>query len=1029
MANLRGILVALLLGVAAANSSATLAQNAAADGDAALRSAQQLFNTSKWAEAARAFDDFRIRFPQHPQAVHAPFNIAEAQVQLGEYDKARTLLADYLDVEIDDEHKALALFRLGECSFFLNEYDRAEKDLVLFQSQFPNHEKDAYVMAYLGDIYLEPQHLNAQAAKQLFQKGLDKYKAMKGKDAARQKEIARIVEECRLGLGRAQAALGETPQAISIFKSMADNAQNPLASDARIRLGRLYYDAQRYNDAVAALKPFEKAAKSPNRNWGLYWLTRTYLDRGQKNDDQLAVAALKLIAITDSPEEPPVAAVAYFKGETARVAGQLDYALERFEKAFYDYPESEWADDALLGAIRVAFEKQDFRKVTVDYLAIASQQFSASPLYPYMDQLVGQAFLKSEKYTDAQSTFLQLTQKYPRGGEPNAQDEGVALPVTFTNDNWLFLALAEIGLQQPDRALAALKKIAPTSGAGSADFAMAVNAAEGHANVLLGNYRDAIRPLQEYLKVRSHDLDAPRYLELLAECQIMEKQAAAAQRTIDQLRSIDPEEVGGEEVLLQAEQRLAVLAAKQKEKELARYVYTLLTFPSNPREYKDFGAEGLARLEAGKPPVDGGSVVDSSPAPGRGGEQAAFALFKNGIREEQLGDHNKALEHFETVYTDYATTPEAPKALLAAGRILDRGKKDAEAAKLLRRLVDEYEDFPQLDLAWYRLGWTLVESKNLEGGQQAFRRVAEHYRDSSLWADAAYRVAEYESAAGQRDTANRLLDEILRESEKSDNPTRLLDHVLYLKAQNALQDHKWTVVENLAARLMNETPDSPLKLSAQYLFAEAAYKNQDWEQAEERFTALAQAANGRTETWLPIAPLRLAQIKAWNKQWTAALADAEEIQRAYPRFERMQEVDYLMGRCLAQMGKFGEARRHFDNVIAADEGKRSEAAAMSQWMIGETYFRQGKTKENYTLAIGAYDKVLQGYRQAYWKSLALLQIGKCFLQLGNQKEAGVALNRFISDFPNSPYRDQAEKLLKSSLTRSAVTRGAGTSYR
>lgn len=1033
MANLRGLFVALFIVAFVAIASAPLiAQTAPADGDAALRTAQQLFNAGKWAEAARAFEDFQIRFPQHPQAVNAPFNIAEALVQLGDFDKARPLLADYVSGEVDQEHKALALFRLGECSFFLNEYDRARKDLELFQSQFPNHDKDSYVIEYLGDIFLDPAAPDGAAAKQLFQKGLDKYKAKKGKDTAQQKEIARITEVCRLGLARAHAALGETPQAISIFKQMAENPTNPLASDARIRLGRLYYDAQRYGEAITALKPFEKAAKSPNRNWGLYWLGRSYLDRADKGDERSATDTFKLMAITNSPDEPPTAAVAYFKGEAARVSGQLDYAIERYELAAYDYPDSEWADDAFLGAMRVALEKQDYRKVTVDYLSTAVQQFSTSPLYPYMDQLVGQAFLKTEKYTDAQSTFAQLTQKYPRGGDPTAPAEEATPPTSFTNDNWLYLALAEIGLSKPEKALAALKRIEPTSGAGSADFAMAVSAAEASANVSLGNYRDAIPALQQYLQVRSNDYDAPRYLELLSQCQIMEKQSPAAQRTIEELRKLDPDEVGGEEVILKIEQRLAVLAAKQKEKELARTLYTWLTFRDNPQVYKDFGEDGLARLDAGKPPVDGENVADSAPISGRAEEQAAFGLFQAGIREEQLGDNEKALGSFVSVYTNYASTPEAPKALLAAGRILDRGQKDAEAAKLLRRLVSEYAQFPQIDLAWYRLGWTLVESGDLNGGQDAFREIVDEYRDSTLWADAAYRVAEFESAVNRRDEANRLLDEILRDSEKTDNPTRLLDHVLYLRAQNALQDQKWTVVESLAAQLLKDTPDSPLKLSAQYLAAEAAYKNRDWEKAHQRFTALARDASGRNESWLPIAPLRLAQIMAWNAKssadWQDTLEAADDIQRRFPNFDRMHEVDYLMGRCQVQLGNFTAARKHFENVIALDDGNRGEAAAMSQWMIGETYFRQGKMPENYEKAINAYDKV-RTYRHAHWQALALLQIGKCYLQLGNSEKADRALKTLIAEFPSSPYKADAEKLLKSKLSPSSANRGSRTNYR
>ncbi len=1034
MANLRSIgrlFFLFFVAFASIFPGVSFAQTAGADGNAALAAAEKLYNAGKWQEAVRAYEDFQIRFPQHPQAVNAPFEMAESLVQLGEYEKARNLFIEYSDKATTEDKKALTLFRIGECSFFLNDFDRSQKDLTTYRSLYPNHDKDAYALAYLGDILLLPDNPDAAAAKKLFQEGLAIYSKKAGKNAAETSEFKKVTEECRLGLGRAQAAGGEVPQAISTFKQMADNPQNPLAAEARIRLGRLYYDGRRYGEAISALTPFVKAPKTngpnPNRNWGLYWLGRTYLDRDNQGDGLLAVNTLKLIEIPkETAEDPPVAAVAYYLGEAYRTEGQFDLATKRFEKTFIDYPESEFADDAFLSAMRVAFEKQDYKKVTGEYFPVASQQFSSSPLYPYMDQLVGQVFLKTEKYIDAQSTFETLTQRFPKGGDPaKAVGEETILPTAFTNDNWLFLALSEIGLRRADKALAAIKKIEKSSGEPGGDFEMAVTAAEANANVLLGKYREAIAPLQEYLRVRGNDVDAAHYYELLALCQIMDKQPKPALKSIEQLRKLEPEKIGGVETILKSEQKLAVAAAKQNEKDLARNLYTSLTFRDNPREYIEFGEDGLARLDSGRAPLEGENVAEAIPLSGRADEQAAFTLFQEGIRAEELSDFDKALDNYVTVYTNHATTAEAPKALLAAGRILDRGQKDAEAAKVLRRLVDEYADFPQLDLAWYRLAWTLVESGELKSSQSAFLEIVEAYPQSTLWADAAYRVAEYESASGRRDVANKLLDDILRQSGSSASPTRLLDHVLFLRAQNALAEHKWTIVEKNAAQLLSDTPESPLALSAQYLSAEAAYKSRDWKTAQERFAALAKNAEGRTEAWLPIIPLRQAQILAWRQKWQDAYDAADELAQAYPNFDRMHEVEYLMGRCLMQVPNFTGARKHFDRVIAGDDGKRSESAAMSQWMIGETYFRQ----KEYEKAINAYNKVQESYRFPYWQSVAMLQIGKCYLQLGDQAKASTVLGDMVSRFPKSPYAAEAEKLRKSAMSQSAVTRGAGAVYR
>jgi TolA-binding protein len=1033
MANLRGIIWLFLavIGVIAL-PCASWAQQTPANGDDALKAAEQLFNADRHAEAVRAFTDFQTRFPQHPQAVNAPFNIAESLVQLGEYEQARALLNEYYEVAPTDRNKALALYRLGECSFFLNDFDLAKRHLELFRSQYPNHDKDPYAIGYLGEILLSVDHRDIPAAKKLFQEGFAYYSKAAAKNEQQKAKYLETAQECRLGLGQTHAVAGEIPQAIAIFEQMAKDTKNKFTNDARVRLGKVYYESGRFADAIATLKQFEKAPKSANRNWGLYWLGRSYLDRNAKGDAALSVATLKLVDSRDAPEdETIVAPTTYYLGEAYRRNGELDNAVKRYEKVYYDYAESEWADDAFLSAMRVALERQEYQRVTVDYLATSAQQFTESGLYPYMEQLVGQAFLKSGKFKDAQSTFTNLTRQFPKGDiEPDPKNKD-SLPIAFTNDNWLFLALSEIGLRSPDRALAALQKISRDNEESGDDFELAVNAAEANANVLLGRFRDAIAPLQAYLKERGGDSDAPSYFELLARCQIMDNQPAAALRTIEQLRSLDLETIGGEEPILKAEQALAVAAAKQGQKELAAKLYTYLTFPRNPQAYKDFGEDGLARLAEGKPPPSGEVVADGFPVSDRAEEQAAYVLLQEGLRAEEQGDVNRALENFKAIYTEHRNSEEAPMALLSAGRINDREGNDKEAAILLTQLVSEYANFPQLDLAWYRLGWTLVESDDLEGSQNAFRNLVDTYHQSALWADAAYRVAEFESQKGNRDEANRLLDDILRHADAERNPTKLLDHVLYLRAQNALVDKKWTVVEGYVTQLIEETPNSPLALSAQYLAAEAAYKNRQFDQAQKLFAALAKDAEGRTESWLPIIPLRQAQILAWRggEYWRDAYDAAVEVKTLYPDFDRMHEVEYLLGRCQSQLGKFSEARKHYTRVIELDRGKRGESAAMSQWMIGETYFRQGGDASNYKKAIDAYDEVRQRYRYPYWQSAALLQIGKCYLHLGNEKLANAAFDDLIANYPTMTFAQKAKSLRKASLNRSAASRGGSERFR
>jgi TolA-binding protein len=53
------------------------------------------------------------------------------------------------------------------------------------------------------------------------------------------------------------------------------------------------------------------------------------------------------------------------------------------------------------------------------------------------------------------------------------------------------------------------------------------------------------------------------------------------------------------------------------------------------------------------------------------------------------------------------------------------------------------------------------------------------------------------------------------------------------------------------------------------------------------------------------------------------------------------------------------------------------------WLIGETYFLQ----KEYVAAVSAYSNVVQGFQDAKWKALAMLQAGKCYEIVGQTQDA------------------------------------------
>jgi TolA-binding protein len=160
---------------------------------------------------------------------------------------------------------------------------------------------------------------------------------------------------------------------------------------------------------------------------------------------------------------------------------------------------------------------------------------------------------------------------------------------------------------------------------------------------------------------------------------------------------------------------------------------------------------------------------------------------------------------------------------------------------------------------------------------------------------------------------------------------------------------------------------------------------------------------------MAMVPLRRAQSLALQNRWADAYAIVAQIAAAFPNFEQQYEVDYLLGRCLANQADFEGARQAYQRVILSPAGAKTETAAMAQWMIGETFFHQ----KNYETALREYLRLEILYAFPTWQAGALLQAGKCRERLGEDKEAAALYQRILKTYPKTTFAEEAARRLKS----------------
>jgi cellulose synthase operon protein C len=361
---------------------------------------------------------------------------------------------------------------------------------------------------------------------------------------------------------------------------------------------------------------------------------------------------------------------------------------------------------------------------------------------------------------------------------------------------------------------------------------------------------------------------------------------------------------------------------------------------------------------------------------------------------------------------DYPQAAELPDALLAAARLHDERQQDREAEELLARLVKDHPNYARLDAALYTRAWVALDLQRETDAVRHFATLHKDHRESRFWADATYRLADLHVRQRRMAEATALLEELLA----SNPPAGLVPLVLFMQGQAAALDGRWKDVGPPLLRIVRDFPQHEHRLVAEYWLAEADYRTGNLRDAGVRLADLSTRLEGRSDAWLPMIPLRQAQVLAHDKRWAEATAVAETIATRYPDFPQQYEVDYLLGRALGAQGQFDEARAAYERVVKSTVGGRSETAAMAQWMIGETYFQQ----ENYEAAIKAYHRCERLFAYQHWQAASLLQAGKCHETQGHWADAIGLYAQVIKQYQDTTFAKDAAQRLRVAQQRAAA---------
>ena len=951
------------------------------------------------------------------EADDARYGLGNSLLFLGKYADARRELDAFLATAPDHPGAPIARFRAGEAAYFVGDLAAARAALEAFTAGNPGHRLLESAWPRLGDVYTRledwPKALHAYETALTLRKegpsadrsrlGLGRALAATGEaDAARGvfRELAGrenhdVADRARLELGRLEAASGHAAEAAEAFGALAQaSPRGPLAAEARLGRGEALVKLGRRDEAEALLKPLAAEASQAIAVPASYALGCSQLAGGRNDEARETLDE----ALKRHPGAALAPALMYRAAEAARRAGQSDDARARFRAMVKEFPKDPWSPNALIQAADLALRAHDAG--AGELAGSFAQAYPGHRLLPQARLIEARAALDSGKAAEA----IPLLKEALAAEKPDAETADSAR---------YYLVMAYRAAGEKDKAAEALDELtakAPAAGPTGEDSRFRL----GQAQVLAGRYRDAIAPLEAYLKGRPDGEAAENALAYLAWAKSELGQAEAAGADLKTLADRFPRG----KTLAPTRVRLAEAAFAAKSypaaAELFRPVAEGDDLALRPRAQSGLGWALLLDGKAAEAAAAFGALLSATPED----PLAPEAALARGRALDEAGKPDEALAAYQSLLEKYPKAKEAAPGALARARLLAKAGHPAEAADGFAKYLEEHPggEPDGLDALLAEEGWALLDAGKSAEADKAFDRLLGEFPESPRAAEARLNLAESAYQAKDYDRVGGYLAPLVAEGATAEPAT--VQAALYRLGRTRVESKDWKGASEAFGRLVEGYPDGSFRREARFWQAEAAFQAGDAKEAEAAFGALAAEplpAGAAPEPWLATVRLRGVQSLVLLERWSEALAAAEALAASVPAdYAPRAEIDYARGRSLQGLARFDEARDAYQAVIDARKG--GDLAARAQLMRGETFFHQ----QQYQEAGREFLKVDILYHAPRWQATALLEAGKVYERLDKWADAAELYKKLQARFPADPAAAEAGRRLEAAAAHAAA---------
>ncbi len=989
-----------------------------------------LYRGGRWQLAAETFGKFLQDFPDHERRSLARLYYGLSLSSLERYAEARPQFVAYIEAEGASPQAADARYRLGECSYYLKEYETAIVQLNEFLEKHAQHSLVDWASLFLGDSYIGLQQ---------WDKAETVLKSLIAKPAT-----ATVLPDARFALARTAEALKKGDDAMLLYQQVAEDRKSPLAPRAMARIGTLYFNQQKYMEAsdaydqVVSQFPGTGIAFSAQLNSGLalfrsgQFLLAIERFKGIPADNanhaqatfmtamcmkelgKIAEARQSFIAALESAGDSPIAAdILFQRAQLERVEKQPKLAAQIFEDIADRWPEDRRVAECLFNAADLRLELADPESAERLWQRL-ERDFPAQAAQLREQVLLGRLRMSMKNGDAAIQVFQAALASPPEDSSARVLAVGryYLLRSLYDADRHADVLIEAEKLKEAlkDPAMQDLRSglaLAAVSGLQVKDFAAS------------RKFADQFLPLASDENQKA-DVLAARTIALT---QLGEFDLAYADAVLLTKSSAERNQTWS--AILQA----ADAATKLQAFPQATRFFELAASNTADRAVQEAGMTGVAwSYFRSQKYIEAESAFKSLSMTFPESEDAPQAIYMQARSVEEQGDQAKAAASYQTVFSQLmGNTDAAPKEAEAtpplqyafdagrqAARMLGRLQQTDQADQQWEQLVRRFPDARDLDRILDEWATLNLNAERYERSDKIHQTLLQRFPDSMFAGMARLSLAESAMQAKQLDAALKEFESIVSEpkygpSEKE----RALFHIVDIHTSG----RNWQKVAEYADRFIKQYSGSPLSPQVRLLAAEAAL-NTAKEQSElaATMTQLTQlrdeiaAKSVPEEEWTERVWVVMAEAALALKDYTRIDVIADELTQRKPDSRFKFQIWDVQGRRWKNQAPpdFSKARDYFRRVIDDETGRGTETAARCQFLTAETLVMEQKYEE----ARREYLRLEIGHPYPVWQVQALYQTAGCEIQLGLKDDAKRSYEELISKFPESELAAKAKEKLQ-----------------